>query len=321
MHLLFVLLAVPLLLLGAHLLTHIARQSGAYDGRVGLLMLMTPVMAAVIALTGLKDVIMQACALAAASWMALFAAGIVAFLAMTTVGALVGLGRLALVSHRLMRGVRPDDALERRVVRLAQTMNVRPARVFVTACDQPVAHVWGLWRPKLVISTWMLRNLDDAELDAVIAHELSHVKRHDVLTLGLTSVTRDAFFYLPASHVALRAIRRAIEASADEWAVRSTGNALGLASALAKVWKAAAAQPVAPAAAPTLAGNGDDATIESRILRLMAIADVNCNPPAVQQASTLSRTTQRLLLVLFAANLAVMALPNGCLPLLSICIR
>lgn len=217
-----------------------------------------------------------------------------------------------------MRNARPSHALQCRVTAIARVVGTRDAAAYIVTSDEPAAHVWGMWSPKLVISTWLLSHLDDEEIDAVIAHELSHIKRHDVLAFCLAVVARDAFFYLPASHHALRIVRRAAETRADEWTIRATGSPLALASALAKVWKAVADVRVA---APALTGSGEDAAMEARILRIMAMHDAGVYSSLAPAAHPASRTTLCVLLALFLANLAVMALPNACLPLLAICER
>lgn len=318
MHLLFVLLAVPVLVLIAHVLVHVAQTAGMNDRSIALVVLGALTLAAFLAVSGMKDLIIQVCALAAASWMTVVAAGMAFFLALTVMGALIGLGRLILASRHTMRNARPSHALQCRVTAIASVVGSRDVAAYIVASDVPAAQVWGIWRPKLVIATWMLSHLDDEEIDAVIAHELSHIKRHDVLVFWLAAVARDAFCYLPASHLALRMVRHAAETSADEWTIRTIGSPLALASALAKVWKAAADVRVA---VPALTGSGEGAAIEARILRIMAMHDAGICKSVVPAANATSRATLYGLLTLFLANLAVMALPNACLPLLAICVR
>ncbi len=94
-------------------------------------------------------------------------------------------------------------------------------------------------RPKIVLSTAMVEQLDMAELQAVLSHEYSHLKRWDFDVLWLATWWRDAFFYLPAGHRFLQGLRADQELACDEQVVRQGGvsSALNLAAALLKVWE------------------------------------------------------------------------------------
>jgi heat shock protein HtpX len=84
-----------------------------------------------------------------------------------------------------------DDAasdLRARVARLATAFDVTPPQVLVV--DSPVANAFtvdGLGDATLVVSRALPAALCDAELDAVLAHELAHVKNHDAAVLTLAA--------------------------------------------------------------------------------------------------------------------------------------
>ena len=63
----------------------------------------------------------------------------------------------------------------------------------------------------------LLPELDDEELDALLAHELAHVRRRDhwvrFLEIGATTL----FWWYPVTWWARRALRRAEERCCDEW--------------------------------------------------------------------------------------------------------
>ncbi|MCU4719329.1 M48 family metalloprotease [Halapricum hydrolyticum] len=88
-------------------------------------------------------------------------------------------------ARRVDADERPD--LHRRVQRLAQIAEVEPPRVAVSRSDVPNAFTVGV-RPStatVVVTEGALEALDDAELDAVLAHELAHVKNRDVSVMSL----------------------------------------------------------------------------------------------------------------------------------------
>jgi heat shock protein HtpX len=79
-------------------------------------------------------------------------------------------------------------ALHDRVARLAQQAGTTPPTVAVT--DSPVANsltVGGLRNATLVVSTGLLETLDGDRLDAVLAHELAHVRNRDARVLTLAT--------------------------------------------------------------------------------------------------------------------------------------
>lgn len=103
----------------------------------------------------------------------------------------------------------------------------------------------GLRRPEVVVSAGALLGLDDDELEAGLAHERGHVRRRHrfvtMLSLGLVGTAR----LLPGSGRAYLELHYHLERDADEYAVRSTGDPLALASAICKV--AGAGLPAPPA--------------------------------------------------------------------------
>jgi len=93
----------------------------------------------------------------------------------------------------------------------------------------------GLLKPRIYISTGLLRGLEKDELRAVFFHELKHKLSFDPLKFVVFGFIRDAFFYLPAlRHIAVSA-RLKKEHDADDAAASRSGGPLSLASAMVKV--------------------------------------------------------------------------------------
>ncbi|MFC5971036.1 M48 family metalloprotease [Halomarina salina] len=81
---------------------------------------------------------------------------------------------------------RPD--LHARVTRLAAQADVQVPTVAVADSETPNSFAVGSpRRSTVVVSTGLLDALDDAQLDAVLAHELAHVKNHDAAVMTLAS--------------------------------------------------------------------------------------------------------------------------------------
>ena len=123
------------------------------------------------------------------------------------------------------------------------------------------AFTHGLARPRIYISTGLVKCLSKEELRAVFLHELCHSRRRDPLKFLAIGFLRNAFFYIPASAILASFSRLKSEHEADDAAVRS-GEALDIASAILKVARTSAPAPIA-----SLAGSQEQVT--GRIRRLL----------------------------------------------------
>jgi hypothetical protein len=213
------------------------------------------------------------------------------------------------------RGVPTGPDLQSLADHLAERLGATRTQVRLCGYDRPLALTCGVFRPTILLSTWMVGHLDRRELEAVLAHELQHVARRDYPVMWLATVLRDAFFYLPTSWAAYRQLSHEKELVCDDLAAGSTHRPLALASALAKVWQDAVEEPgfVRLGLAQPLLGAGE--SINGRIERLLA-------PPAPttsRQSTQLGalRTSMLVfagLLLLEAANVTLMLALMGCGP-------
>jgi heat shock protein HtpX len=122
------------------------------------------------------------------SWLALGVLGALATLALAW-AQLTYTRREALAAadaRRVSESERPD--LHARVRRLAQTAGVTLPRVAVAETDVANSFTVGDLRGgTVVVSTGLLDALSDAELDAVLAHELAHLRNRDAAVMTLAT--------------------------------------------------------------------------------------------------------------------------------------
>ena len=85
-----------------------------------------------------------------------------------------------------------------------------------------------IWLPAL----WWSR-LTPPQRDAIVAHELAHIRRHDWLWNGLQTLVEALLFFHPAAWWLGRRVREEREHACDDLAVATCGDAIALAEGLA----------------------------------------------------------------------------------------
>jgi beta-lactamase regulating signal transducer with metallopeptidase domain len=129
------------------------------------------------------------------------------------------LARLALLGARLARllgSATPGDAaLVAAVADAAARIGLkRPPRVLVIDRDSS-PFVCGLVRPAIVLPRSLVASLADGDLQQVLFHELSHLKRRDLLWGWIPEIARTLYFFHPAVHWAAARIRLERELACD----------------------------------------------------------------------------------------------------------
>ena len=139
-------------------------------------------------------------------------------------------------------------------------LGIGPKRSVVVSDPEILVAATGMRRPQVVVSTGALTKLDEQELEAGLEHEWGHIHRgHRYLALA-----GQAFFTLarlmPGSRRAFNELHFFLERDADEYAVRTTGDPLALASAICK--SALVPMPPPSPAFSSLSGNAGAARLE-----------------------------------------------------------
>jgi beta-lactamase regulating signal transducer with metallopeptidase domain len=138
------------------------------------------------------------------------------------------------IIRRLKRqGEAPKDRawnarLERLRVRLGVSAPVR----LLCSTTATVPMVIGWLRPVVLVPAGLLAGLTSQQLEAVLAHELAHIRRHDYLVNLLQNIVETFFFYHPAVWWVTRQIRTEREHCCDDLAAAICGSTLDYARAL-----------------------------------------------------------------------------------------
>jgi beta-lactamase regulating signal transducer with metallopeptidase domain len=119
--------------------------------------------------------------------------------------------------------------------RLIERMHVsRSVRLLATdRVDSPA--VIGWLRPVILAPVGVLCGLAPEQVEALLAHELAHVRRHDYLVNVLQGIAESLLFYHPAVWWISNQIRAEREHCCDDLAVAASGDVLVYARALAEL--------------------------------------------------------------------------------------
>jgi Zn-dependent protease with chaperone function len=194
-------------------------------------------------------------------------------------------------------GVVPPAGVAATVVRLAAGLRTTAPEVLLVPGLAGGAVVIGIRRPLLLVDAALVDQLDEHELEGVLAHELAHVARRDNLVAAALGVLRDVFFFVPAGGWSLQRLLREREHAADLTAAELTGRPGALAGGLLKVLEAARG-PEAAACAPLLA----EGTL---VARVEALCDEHPGPGRLRRTTEIGVT----LLALGAAVTTAVAVP------------
>jgi hypothetical protein len=173
---------------------------------------------------------------------------------------------LAIWFLRGWRAARRETAMVR-AAQCTETRRLGLRRVRIL-CGRDLAEVpcaGGLVRPWIWFPEETYQTLAPDEREAVIAHELAHLRWLDGAVLTAIGALRALFFFVPGTAWLTRRIGLELELSADEAAHRAT-SATALATALVRVAELAHRQAVHP---PSLALVQPGSVLGARVLRLL----------------------------------------------------
>ena len=127
--------------------------------------------------------------------------------------------------------------------RLAYRLGLPAAAHVVESALVDVPTVVGCLRPAILLPIAALASLSPAQVEAILAHELAHIRRHDYAMNVLQTVAETLLFYHPAVWWLSNRIRAEREHCCDAIAVSVCGDPVGYAQALAELesWRAGSA--------------------------------------------------------------------------------
>lgn len=116
--------------------------------------------------------------------------------------------------------VTESDVLNR-LQALGRRWSLRVVPLLVHAEQVVVPKIVGLLRPTILLPTGLLTGLSPQELDLILAHELAHLRRHDLAIQLLQRIAEAVLFFNPALWYLSRRISSLREYCCDELTCRS----------------------------------------------------------------------------------------------------
>jgi len=156
----------------------------------------------------------------------------------------LGVGVLALrislswrtVKRLHARGHEIQDAYwTNRLEHLQRRFGIKCTVRLLSSAQATVPFVLGWLKPTILLPAELLTGLNREELQAILIHELIHIRRHDYLVNLGQSAFEVVFFYHPAGWWVSGQIRQEREHCCDEIAAAQSGGVLGYAKTLAKL--------------------------------------------------------------------------------------
>jgi beta-lactamase regulating signal transducer with metallopeptidase domain len=189
----------------------------------------------------------------------------------------IGILRLLWATFSLERGLEPylldpSARLTAAIERVRERLNFGILRFF--ECDIPMAYssLLGLHHVRCVLSRKLVAESTEAELEAIVAHEASHLRAGDVMGTFLVGALNCLFFFLRPVRLLARRWREQTELTCDAAAAQATGKPLALASAILRAQGVPVRAASLPAVALALAEEKSCAT-EMRVRCLLAYAE------------------------------------------------
>ncbi|HEV7780697.1 MAG TPA: M56 family metallopeptidase, partial [Chitinophagaceae bacterium] len=129
----------------------------------------------------------------------------------------------------------PEETWTIRLQQLVREMGIRKQVVLLESGLVNIPLVAGHFKPVILVPLGILTRLSQAEVEAVLLHELAHIRRHDYLINLVQRVTGIAFFFNPGILWLSSLLRAERENCCDDMAITHTNDKLQFVEALLSV--------------------------------------------------------------------------------------
>lgn len=169
-----------------------------------------------------------------------------------------------LIRRAIRHGVEPPRELAALFARQMERVGIRRrVRLRLTA-RITVPGVYGILRPIILLPTALALSLPREQLEALLLHELAHIRRADCIANTLGLAARTLLYFHPVVHWICRDLERTRETLCDDLVVELEVDRIGYARALSTAEQFRQQVPV-----PLLTATGGELT--ERVHRILAL--------------------------------------------------
>ncbi len=166
----------------------------------------------------------------------------------------------------------PDAAWNEAIAKWRKKLNISRAVTLKVSARINVPMMLGALKPIILMPMATINNLTTDEVEAILLHELAHIKRHDYLLNMLQTIGETILFFNPFVWLISAVVRKDRELCCDDIVVANTASPLSYARALTMI--AAGSNEQAEMA---MAATGSKNQLFHRIKRIMEMKKSNIN--------------------------------------------
>ena len=146
------------------------------------------------------------------------------------------IGGVVYVQRLKTRGVNPvDESFKRRIAFLSNKIKLKRTIEVLESAFVKVPVAIGYLKPVVLLPLGMISGLTQNHVEAIIAHEIAHIKRYDFLVNLIQTFAETLFFYHPSVWWMSAIIRIERENCCDDIAVDICGDSLTYSKALVSI--------------------------------------------------------------------------------------
>lgn len=119
----------------------------------------------------------------------------------------------------------------------AKILKIKQSVSIFTSCYVQSPLTVGFWKPIILLPIASMNNLSTQQVEAILLHELAHIRRYDYLVNIFVQVIEISLFFNPFMHLLIKQIKQERENSCDDYVLQFQYSAKDYANALLTIEK------------------------------------------------------------------------------------
>lgn len=124
-----------------------------------------------------------------------------------------------IVSHRRLHKFQVEEAPTNNLREIINKHNLSSDSVLIVKNTKLTAYTIGFFKPKIIVSKALAMKLSQDQLEAVVLHELYHLRSRHLFWLLLSKLVSSLFFFIPLVEHLAQQLRTEFELAADAFVV------------------------------------------------------------------------------------------------------